>query len=354
MQEKRAGGENPRAVTGFADTVLARLLKPVIATLIASAALAATSVAAAEAPPRQSLIFEGAGGRTPLTQWTLRRDPPDAGLAKGWARGGFSGATVSVPNVVNATPYSGKAGGRNYMGSVAWYRTTFQAPTAGRYELDFRSANYKAEVFLDGKRLGTHHGSYLPFGLQAVLTPGAHTIVVRVDWRFPQRQAEEGFHRTWFNWGGLDGEVDVRQIGASDLLAPAVSTTLSGAQADVKVSVQVRNYGAARTVKPEGSLVRPGQTIALSFPAVALAANATATVSATATIAQPALWSPLSPNLYELELAVPGESSYAARVGLRQVTWHGQELFLDGQRLKLHGATIQEDVAGARGRVDPR
>ncbi len=353
MQEKRTRRENPRPVAGFRQTVFAHIAKPVLATLIASVALAAASVASAEAPPRQSLIFEGPGGRTPLTRWVLRRDPSDAGLHRGWARGSFSGATVEVPNVVNATPYRGRAGARNYLGSVAWYRTSFQAPAAGRYELAFTSANYKAEAFLDGKPVGTHRGSYLPFAFQATLAPGAHTLVVRVDWRHPQRQAEEGFHRTWFNWGGLDGEVDVRPLGTSDLKAPTIATTLTGAAATVKVAVQVRNHGPARTVKPEGSLVRPGQTIPLSFPAVTLGAGATATATATASVAQPALWSPASPNLYELQLAVPGESSYAARVGLRQVTWHGQELFINGQRLKLHGATVQEDVPGHGDALSP-
>jgi hypothetical protein len=332
-------------VSGFRDTVLSHLLKPAIAIVIACAVVA-TSVAAAEAPPRQSLIFEGAGGRTPLTQWTLRRDAANTGLAHGWARGGFSGSTVSVPNVVNATPYSGRAGGRNYMGSVAWYRTTFQAPAAGRYELDFYSANYRAEVFVDGKLLGTHRGSYLPFALPTTLAAGAHAIVVRVDWRFPGRQAEEGFHRTWFNWGGLDGEVDVRPLGASDLQAPTVETTLAGAQANVKVSVQVHNYGATRSIKPEGSLVNGPQAVPLTFAPVTVPAGATATATSTAAVAAPALWSPAAPNLYTMQLAVPGESAYSARVGLRQITWHGGEVLLNGQRLRLHGATVQEDVPG--------
>ncbi len=340
-------------MAGFRQTVFAHIAKPVLATLIASVALAAASAASAEAPPRQSLIFEGPGGRTPLTRWVMKRDPADTGRGHGWVRGGFSGAAVEVPNVVNATPYSGRAGARNYLGSVAWYRTSFQAPAAGLYQLAFTSANYKAEVFLDGRPLGTHRGSYLPFSFQANLAAGAHALVVRVDWRHPQQQAEEGFHRTWFNWGGLDGEVDIRPIGASDLQAPTIASTLSGTTANVKVAVQVHNYGPARTVKPEGSLVRPGQTIALSFPAVALGAGATTTATATAAVAQPALWSPGSPNLYELELAVPGESSYAARVGLRQVTWHGQELFINGQRLKLHGATVQEDVPGHGDALSP-
>ncbi len=345
MQEKRAGRENPGSVSGFRDTVLSPFIKPAVAALIACAVLA-TSVAAAEAPPRQSLIFEGAGGRTPLTQWTLRRDPANTGLAHGWARGGFSGSTVSVPNVVNATPYSGRAGGRNYMGSVAWYRTTFRAPATGRYDLDFYSANYRAEVFVDGKLLGTHRGSYLPFTMPTTLAAGAHVIVVRVDWRFPQRQAEEGFHRTWFNWGGLDGEVDVRPLGASELQGPTIETTLAGAQANVKVSVQVHNYGAARSIRPEGSLVNGPQAIPLTFAAITVPAGATATATATAAVAAPALWSPAAPNLYTMELAVPGESTYSARVGLRQITRHGGEVLLNGQRLRLHGATIQEDVPG--------
>jgi hypothetical protein len=334
-------------VTGFPKTVFAHFTKTSIATVLACLALAATSAAAAEAPPSQSLIFEGAGGRVPLTQWVLRRDAANRGQALGWAKGTFSGTTVRVPNVVNPTPYAGRAGGRNYQGSVAWYRTTFQAPAAGLYALSFQSANYRAEVFVDGRKVAIHHGSYLPFGLQTRLAAGAHTVVVRVDWRFPGRQSEEGFHRTWFNWGGLDGEVDVRQVGPSELLAPTIATTLApNGQALVKVSVKVHNYGPARTITPEGSLAHGTQTIPLSFPAVALGAGATATETATATVSAPALWSPAAPNLYQLELAVGSESSYTARVGLRQLTWHGQELFLNGRRLRLHGATIQEDVPG--------
>ena len=84
---------------------------------------------------------------------------------------------------------------------------------------------------------------------------------MRVDWRDPAQQAREGFHRTWFNWGGLDGEVDVRAIGESELSEPTMQTTLTPdtpdgrAGAACRVSVQVHNYGPSRTIAPEGSLV---------------------------------------------------------------------------------------------------
>src|SRR5207244_11821834 len=58
------------------------------------------------------------------------------------------------------------------------------------------------------------------------------------------------------------------------------------------------------------------------------------------------LWSPASPALYQLTLAVGGESSFSARVGLRQLSWHGGRLYLNGRRLQLHGASLQEDALG--------
>ena len=305
-----------------------------------------------EALPSSSSIAEGPGGRTALTRWTLRRDPVDHGTALGWQRGGFGGAPVSVPNVVQPLPYSGSAGLRNYEGSVAWYRTTFPAPQAGVYALTFESANFTASVWVDGHPLGSHQGSYLPFELRDHLAAGAHTLVVRVDWRDPGANSKLGFHRTWFNWGGLDGEVNVRAIGASELSNPTIQTTLaptapSAQTATVKISVAVRNDGASgRAIVPEGTLVHGAQTIPLSFPEQRLAHGQTATLSTSVTVPEPALWSPASPSLYQLTLAVAHESSYSARVGLRQLTWHGGRVYLNGQRLLLHGASIQEDALG--------
>ncbi|MGH8980765.1 MAG: glycoside hydrolase family 2 TIM barrel-domain containing protein, partial [Acidimicrobiales bacterium] len=234
------------------------------------------------------------------------------------------------------------------------------------YALTFESANFQANVFIDGHAIGSHKGSYLPFELRDKLAAGTHTLVVRIDWRDPAAQAEAGFHRTWFNWGGLDGEVNVRAIGSSELSGPTIQTTLAptadsagssttsaaasapGAQtATVKVSVEVRNNGASdRAIVPEGSLVHGAQTIPLSFPEQHLAHGQATRVSTSVTVTEPALWSPASPSLYQLTLAVGHESSYSARVGLRQITWHGGRIYLNGQHLLLHGASIQEDALG--------
>ncbi|HEY5045042.1 MAG TPA: glycoside hydrolase family 2 TIM barrel-domain containing protein [Solirubrobacteraceae bacterium] len=329
--------------------------KTALAGIGACVALAGTP-AAAQAPASRAAIAEGPGERIALSSWTLRTDPSNRGLARGWQQGGFGGSAVGVPSVIDPLPFSGPRAQRNYEGSVAWYRTSFTAAHAGTYALSFASANFRAGVWVDGHALGSHRGSYLPFEMRALLAPGTHTVVVRIDWRDPAAQAHEGFHRTWFNWGGIDGDVSVRPIGESELLNPTIQTTLTGGgdsnppstgQATVRVGVEVRNDApAARTIVPEGTLTRGAQTISFNFPAQTLAPGQTVRISTNIAVANPALWSPRSPNLYQLTLAVGHESSFSARVGLRQLTWSKGRVFLNGRRLLMHGASLQEDARG--------
>jgi hypothetical protein len=352
----------------------------------ACVALAATA-ASAQAPPGHPAqatqpppaAGEGPGGRVALARWTFSLDASDRGLSRGWPRGGFSGHTVSVPSVVDPGAIKGAAGTRNYEGSVAWYRTTLLAPHPGVYALTFDSANFQANVWVDGHALVAHRGSHLPFEGRATLAAGTHTVVVRVDWRDPARQSTEGFHRTWFNWGGLDGEVTVRPVGSSELLEPTVQTMLqpdtpSAESATVRVGVQVRNDGSSRALAPEGTLVHGEQTVPIAFPPQTVAHGQTVTMTTTVTVPHPALWSPSSPNLYALKLAAGGaspvgggaqggggnaqggggnaqgggeeEGTYTANIGLRELTRHGARVYLNGARLRLHGASLQEDAAG--------
>ncbi len=354
--------ERAAAAAPLTATVLRTHPRKIALIALAACTALASAVPAATSPPGGSLLAAGAANRTQLSSWTLRKDSANRGLRLGWQKGGFSGTRVSVPNVVSPLPYSGRAAQASYQGSVAWYRTTFNAPSAGAYALTFTSANLQANVWVDGHALGSHRGFYLPFELRPQLAAGAHTLVVRVDWRDPEAQAKEGFHRTWFNWGGLDGEVNVRELGASDLSDPAIATTLpQGAPgagpattARVTVSVQVRNDGAAgRAILPEGALTRGTQTIPLRFPEQVLGQGQAARVSTTVNVPEPALWAPGSPNLYELTLSSGADSSFSARVGLRQITWHGGHVYLNGQPLLLRGATIQEDALGRGDALTP-
>jgi len=297
-----------------------------------------------------SNIYEGPTGRVALLTWVLHPDPHDLGLHQGLENGDFGGRTVTVPNVVNPTPVSGPGVDANYAGSVAWYRTSFDLPKAGAYVLHFESANFRATTWLDGRRLGTHVGEYLPFEYRIDAAAGTHTVVVRVDWRSPNAQTVAGFHRTWFNFGGLNREVSIRPIGESELSAPSLQTSLASSggrtRADVTLSVQVRNDGPARVLSPTATLTHGSSTTPVAFTPVRLAHAELTTVTAHVIIDHPALWAPGSPNLYQLQLSVGQESAYRALIGLRELTWSGGRIYLNGRRLTLHGASLSEDAPG--------
>jgi beta-galactosidase/beta-glucuronidase len=301
-------------------------------------------------PAGGAYAYAGPDGRVALRgPWVVRGDRAGRGAALGWARGGFAGRRVDVPFSPNARSVTGPRGTLSFAGSVAWYRTSVAVRRAGSYAIDFESVNHRASVWVDGRRVARHTGTYLPFEARVRLAPGAHVLVVRADWRDPAAMKAAAWHRTWFNFGGINGDVTIRPLGASDLDTPSITTRLDGRTAIVTVSVRVRNRGPARSIRAEGALSRGGQRVGLPFPATRLDRGEAAPVSATVRVDRAALWAPGHPALYDLRLDVPGEAGWSARVGLRELRARGGRLLLNGRPIRLRGASLQED---ARGRGD--
>src|SRR3954451_12838303 len=285
------------------------------------------------------VIAGGPTGRVALDgRWAVRVLPsPDA-------------RAVHVPYSPNARVVSGPAGEASFEGGVAWYRTTVNVAAPGAYAIRFESVNHEAAVFVDGRLVTRHTGAYLPFEARTQLGAGHHVLLVRADWRSPQAMQAAAWHRTWFNFSGIDREVTIRRLGASEVDAPSIVTRLlSDGSAVVDVTARVRNRAGARTIALEGKLgVR-----ALRFPAVAVRAGRSVSVRAQLRIARPRLWSPVDPTLQTLQLAVPGESGWRSKVGLREIRWQGGQLLLNGRRLVLHGASLQEDAPGRGDALTP-
>jgi hypothetical protein len=296
----------------------------------------------------EPVLYAGPGDRAQLNGlWRFRRDPDDTGLDKGFQAGKFGGELVRVPYVPDATKISGRRGIPIFRGTVGWYRTKVEVPVDGTYALRFESINHRARVFLDGKEVARHKGEYLPFEVRASLKAGTrHSLVVRSDWRGPTAMKRDGWHRLWFNFGGINRGVSIRRIGASELSYPMMQTKLVGGAADVDLQVHVHNNGEPRPLGVRGSLTRGDRTIALEFPAEPIAKEGTEVLETSVKVDDPALWSPGAPNLWELALQIPGEATYRARVGLRDVRANGADLLLNGSSIRLRGASIHEDVFG--------
>ena len=51
-------------------------------------------------------------------------------------------------------------------GSIGWYRKDFELPSESAaldWAMRFESVNYRSDVWLNGRKLGSHRGAYLPF-----------------------------------------------------------------------------------------------------------------------------------------------------------------------------------------------
>ena len=294
-------------------------------------------------------IYAGPGDREQLDGlWRFKKDPDNLGFDKGYQAGQYGGGElVRVPFVPDATKINGEKGVRAFRGSIGWYRTHLDVPVDGMYAIRFESVNHRARVYVDGKLEGDHKGEYLPFEVRVPLTAGTrHSLVVRADWRGPAAMKADGWHRLWFNFGGINRGVSIRRIGSSEITYPELNTRLVDGAAVVDLKIHLRNNVDPRALGAQGTLSRGDRRVAFEFPVEPIAKFGTEVLQTQVRIDNPDLWSPTAPNLWELELKVADESSYRARVGLREVRADGARLLLNGKPIRLRGASIHEDVFG--------
>ena len=193
------------------------LVAAVAAAVIAALGSGATAGAMPARDPvlHAPMIAGGQTGRVALDgRWSVRVVPAT------------TARPVHVPYSPNARAVSGPEGVASFAGAVAWYRTTFTVAAPGDYAIRFESVNHVASVFVDGRLVTRHTGAYLPFEARPRLGAGHHVLLVRADWRSPEAMQAAGWHRTWFNFGGIDREVTLRPVGASEVDAPGVLTRL--------------------------------------------------------------------------------------------------------------------------------
>ena len=320
------------------------------------AALVLITLVGVLAPAGTSAWAEPLPATTPLSSgWEFHRDAHNQGLALGWSRGDLATdwEDITVPHVFDAVATDNLFGG-----TIGWYRIQFTGPATPAgwgWRVRFDSARRVARAWLNGSELGTTSDPYVPTTLPLRgLRPGApNELVVRVQ-NLRERTLREG----WWNWGGL-----VRGVS----LVPQPPVVLE----DAAVLPDVRCGGGRckAAVTLDGWLVNRGSRRAaprvdllLSKPGGAPAASAATRVPSLApgerrrvrrrvAVANPSLWRPGSPYLYDatIRLSSGGRllDTQARRVGLRSVKVDSSgHLRLNGYRLALRGAAVQEDLPG--------
>ena len=287
----------------------------------------------------ETLIFtSGRAGRSLNGDWNFCVDLLDTGLRQKWFAMApvassertepwdydpFDGETVPVPScwqMLNERWY--------FFEGSAWYTRSFShdLPPGKRLFLRIGAAQYDCKVFLNGQFLGNHYGGSTPFcvELTEAVGSGENWLMLcvnnrRTRDRLPMRNTD------WFNYGGVYREVELFETPQT-------------------VIRDLFLYLDDDGIHVEAAIDGPTAQAHLAIPGLGLATTLELNDGHAQTIlrAQPDLWSPENPVLYDVTLSAGGDS-VSDRVGFRRIERRGTSILLNGTPIFLRGISVHED-----------
>ena len=323
--------------------------------------------------------------------WRLERDSLVKAAGPALSRPGFDASdwlVATVPGTVLASYLNaGAIPDPNYSDNQSmvsdsffhadfWYRNEFSVPpgfNGKRVWLNFDGINWKAEVFLNGERLGRIDGAFMRgrFDVTAKLLPGAkNALAVRIlKTASPGAITEKTAESTGKNGGALGADnpafhasvgwdriptirgretgiwnrVYLEATGPVTLENPFVHAALplpDTTRAEVAIEVTLANHTAAAV---SGTLRGRFGDQAFAVP-VTLEASKSKPVTHTLQLANPKLWWPAGygePNLYDVSLQFETASNAVSdsrrfQAGVRQFTYseegHSLRMWINGRR----------------------
>ncbi|QKJ29529.1 beta galactosidase jelly roll domain-containing protein [Mucilaginibacter mali] len=230
-----------------------------------------------------------------------------------------------------------------YEGTV-WYKKSFDfhaADTKSRYYLYFGAVNYRADVYLNGKKLGMHIGGFTPFNFSvpaSLLKEKGNFLVVKVD---NKRGADEvpTLNTDWWNYGGITRDVKLVEVPQSFIqdyviqLKRAEPGKAPLATPDVSGWIKVRN-------------AKTGDPISISIPELNFKKQLTATGELTELnfkLPKLQLWSPQTPKLYKVMVSAAGDE-VSDKIGFRTIEAFGKQVLLNGKPIFMRGICIHGEI----------
>ena len=279
---------------------------------------------------------------------------------------------VTTPHTVQLMPAEA-SGCRNYQG-IAWYRKHFVLPTDMKGKqafLHFEAIMGKQEIYVNGKKVKTHLGGYLPITVNLTecgVHPGDSCVIaVKAD------NSDDGTYPPGKKQTVLDfcyhGGIyrDVWLIGKSQVsITDAIEAgkvagggvflhydNISDKSAKVFINTDIKNGSNKASTVLLIATVRDagGKVVKVLKSKLSLSAGESKTAVQQTLLKNPHLWSPNDPYLYKVELRIM-DGKYSVdggmvRMGIRKAEFRGKEGFwLNGKPFgQLIGANRHQDFA---------
>lgn len=230
-----------------------------------------------------------------------------------------------------------------YEGSI-WYKKSFNLKNynaSKRYYIHFGAVNYRADVYVNGKKLGTHKGGFTPFNFEMTHLVNAEDnfVIVKVD---NKRAADEvpTLNTDWWNYGGITRNVTIYELNETFIedynlqLNTSNKRLLNGyiqingkAKANKKVTLKI----------PELNINKVFNTNDKGYAEIDLTSKSIE------------YWSDINPKLYDVTFSIDTDVIYD-KIGFRQITTQGSDILLNGKKVFLKGISIHEEnpIRGGR------
>jgi beta-glucuronidase len=230
-----------------------------------------------------------------------------------------------------------------YEGTV-WFKKSFdyvKSNTENRVFVNFGAANYRTDVYLNGKKLGIHEGGFTPFFFEItdIVKPKDNFIIVKVD---NKRRAEgvPTLNTDWWNYGGITRDVDIIETPASFIIDYLVQL-----KSDSKNTIE----GFIRLNGEETE----NKTVNISIPELGINKSLKTDNEGYARFEIPVkkliCWSTANPKLYDIVFK-NNEEVINDKIGFRTISVSGQDILLNNESVFLKGISIHEEnpIRGGR------
>jgi hypothetical protein len=281
--------------------------------------------------------------------------------------------SVNIPHSASYDPPT-FAGESNSFRGACWYRKHFTVPSqakhTGKIIIEFEGAMQSADVWLNGRKVGSHYNSgftWFSFDITgSVSLTDANVLAVRLDNHYvdtipPGNNGSIGTFPDYFIYSGLYRDVWLvctdkchMPLYSQRISIPQAGASASGAQ--VKIATTVRNDdNVAKNVSisyyiTDSNNVKVLATVPLTEMVATIQPGQFQVFQTTCgPIANPHLWSPNHPYLYKLytRLKVDGTTvdDYVDRFGVRWYTWTPSEGFaLNDTVTLIKGASLHQAI----------
>ncbi len=229
-----------------------------------------------------------------------------------------------------------------YEGTV-WYQRTFTAkaePGTRRF-LYFAGVSTRCNIYLNGKKIISHEGSFTPFQIEVTnaLKDGENLLVCEVN-NNRRVDAIPAMSYDWWNYGGITRDVMLVTVptqyiadyfvrlekGKKDVIALSVSLSEAVAGKKVTVKIPELKVNCEMTTDAQGK------------------------AEASVKVRSLQRWSPESPKLYNIEIASP-DDKVTESIGFRNIDTRGTKVFLNDKEIFLRSISFHEEIPQRMGRA---